>query len=123
MFLGLYSYASYAGARSGQVSHTFLFLTRQSLIMSCSDDYLHRRDECHSRFVMAIRVAFNCHYQMQRSGSTEAVPPRPALCRGQEYEYWALNPRPSHVNSFFSPDALQENISTFDFIHNICRIS
>jgi hypothetical protein len=57
------------------------------------------------------------------SGSTEAVPPRPALCRGQEYEYWALNPRPSHVNSFFSPNAIQENISTFDFIHNICRIS
>jgi hypothetical protein len=60
---------------------------------------------------------------MQRSGSTEAVPPRPALCRGQEYEYWALDPRPSHVNSFFSPDALQENISTFEFIHNISRIS
>jgi hypothetical protein len=60
----------------------------------------------------------------KRSGSTEAVPPRPALCRGQEYEYLlGPNSRPSHVNSFFSPDALQENISTFESIHNISVVS
>jgi hypothetical protein len=44
-------------------------------------------------------------------------------CAVVKNEYWALDPRPSHVNSFFSPNAIQENISTFDFIHNICRIS